>query len=425
MKKQHTSESGQVLVLLVLGVVVLFGFAALAVDGGMVYSDRRHAQMGSDASSLAGGGAAALYMENHHVVYGNFTCDNANVIAAQNSTDSDNPGAKMAAIARATDNDYIIDDNIGDNHGVTTECGVEDHGGWSDKYIDIKTMITRDTETSFAQFVFSGIMRNTVEAVTRVRPRSPAVFGHAIVALNPAGCQGQQNGAGFHGTGDVNVTGGGIFSNGCLSGDGGPDVNVFDGSINYGGEVDDPQLFDPSPSPSEVLPGSSYLIPPPNCANGAWNGTGNQLEALSPLEPGLYCVTGDLSINANHTFSGTHVTIFMENGGLTINGNAYVHLTAPVADPDNPPDPAIVGVLIYAPQTNHEEIQLNGTGDSYFEGTVYAPGANINLLGNDATDAFHTQLIGWNVEVGGTADANVVFSAPQQYSRPALLELYK
>jgi uncharacterized membrane protein len=65
MKKRHSSESGQVLVLLVLGVVVLFGFAALAVDGGMVYSDRRHAQMGSDASSLAGGGAAALYMENH------------------------------------------------------------------------------------------------------------------------------------------------------------------------------------------------------------------------------------------------------------------------------------------------------------------------------------------------------------------------
>ncbi len=52
-----------VLVLLVLGVVVLFGFAALAVDGGMVYSDRRHAQMGSDASSLAGGGAAAVGRE--------------------------------------------------------------------------------------------------------------------------------------------------------------------------------------------------------------------------------------------------------------------------------------------------------------------------------------------------------------------------
>jgi hypothetical protein len=424
MNKRHSSESGQVLILLVLGVVVLFGFAALAVDGGMVYSDRRHAQMGSDASSLAGGGAAALYMENHHVIYGNFTCSNANVIAAQNSNDPDNPGAKMAAIARAADNDYTIDDDIADTHGVTTECGIENHGGWADKYIDIKTMVTTDTETSFAQFVFNGIMRNTVEAITRVRPRSPAVFGHAIVALNPANCQGQQNGAGFHGTGDVYVDGGGVFTNGCLSADGNPSVNVDNGSVNYGGQVDDPQLFNPAPQPSEVLPASAYLIPPPNCAHeDAWNGTGNQLEALSPLAPGLYCVTGDLSINANHTFAGTGVTIYMADGDLTINGTATVNITAPSANPD--PTPALPGILIYAPQSNHEEIQLNGTGDSYFEGTVYAPGANINLLGNGEADAFHTQLIGWNVEVGGTADAYVVFSAPEQFSRPAMLELYK
>ncbi len=423
MKKRHSSESGQVLVLLVLGVVVLFGFAALAVDGGMVYSDRRHAQMGSDASSLAGGGAAALYMENHYVIYGNFTCSNANVIAAQNSTDPDNPGAKMAAIARAADNDYSIDEDIADTHGVTTECGIESHGGWADKYIDIKTMITSETETSFAQFVFNGIMRNTVEAITRVRPRSPAVYGHAIVALNPAACQGQQNGAGFHGTADVNVTGGGIFSNGCLSADGGPSVSVTDGTVNYVSEVDEPGKFDPVAEVSEALPPSSYIIPPPNCAHAdAWNGTGNQLEALSPLEPGLYCVTGDLKINGG-TFTGTDVTIYMADGDLTINGNATVILDSSEADPD--PTPAIPGVLIYAPQSNDEDILLNGTGDSSFIGTVYAPGADVTLLGNSETIAFHTQIIGWNVEVGGTAGADVVFNAPEQFSRPALLELYK
>jgi len=423
MKKRHSSESGQVLVLLVLGVVVLFGFAALAVDGGMVYSDRRHAQMGSDASSLAGGGAAALYMENHYVIYGNFTCSNANVIAAQNSTDPDNPGAKMAAIARAADNDYSIDEDIADTHGVTTECGIESHGGWADKYIDIKTMITSETETSFAQFVFNGIMRNTVEAITRVRPRSPAVYGHAIVALNPAACQGQQNGAGFHGTADVNVTGGGIFSNGCLSADGGPSVSVTDGTVNYVSEVDEPGKFDPVAEVSEALPPSSYIIPPPNCAHAdAWNGTGNQLEALSPLEPGLYCVTGDLKINGG-TFTGTDVTIYMADGDLTINGNATVILDSSEADPD--PTPAIPGVLIYAPQSNDEDILLNGTGDSSFIGTVYAPGADVTLLGNSETIAFHSLFFCWNVEFGGTAGADVFFNAPEQFSRPALLELYK
>ncbi len=49
----------RVMGLLVLAMVALLGFTALAVDGSMVYSDRRFAQSGSDASSLAGGAEAA------------------------------------------------------------------------------------------------------------------------------------------------------------------------------------------------------------------------------------------------------------------------------------------------------------------------------------------------------------------------------
>jgi hypothetical protein len=424
MKQKYSSENGQALILLVLGVVVLLGFTALAVDGGMVYSDRRHAQMGSDASSLAGGGAAALYMENHGVVYGNFDCSDAAVIAAQNSTNPNDMGAKLAAVERASDNDYTIDEDISDDNGVDTTCGEDDMGGWVDKYIDIQTMITRDTDTSFAHFVFEGLMRNTVEAVTRVRPRSPAAYGHAVVALNPAACNGQQNGGGFHGDGNIDVIGGGIFSNGCLRADGNPDIDVTNGDVNYVIEVDDPQLFNPSPTQVNPLPPESYMIPAPNCSHAdAWNGTGNQLKALVPLDPGLYCVSGELRINANDEFTGDEITIVMLDGGLTINGGAQVQITAPPSNPD--PDPALPGVLIYAPDTNHEEIQLSGNSGSYFEGTVYVPGGDINLLGNGDTDAFHTQLIGWNVEVGGTADAYIVFNAPEQYSRPATIELYK
>lgn len=427
MKFKHSSESGQALILLVLGVVVLFGFAALAVDGGMVYSDRRHAQMGSDASSLAGGGAAALYMENHGVTLGNFDCTDAEVINAQNSNDPNNPGAKLAAINRAGDNDYTIDTDISDDHGVTTECGIEDHGGWQDKFIDIKTWITRDTQTSFAQFVFSGIMRNTVRATTRVRPRSPAAYGHAIVALNPANCSGNQNGAGFSGSQNTYVKGGGIFSNGCLQVNGGAgDVMVEPGtgSINYGGQVQNPSQFSPAPSPTDPLPLNSYQIDAPKCSHpNAWNGTGNQLEALSPLSPGLYCVTGNLRLNGNGTFAGTRVTIVLLNGDMNINGTVTVQLTPPIRDPD--PSPALPGVLFYVPKTNSNPITLNGTSASWFEGTVYAPASDIEFSGTGGIAAYHSQFIGLNVKATGTADIKVVFSEPEQYSKPAMLELYK
>ena len=108
MNAQRSHQNGQALVLLVLSMVVLLGFTALAVDGGMVYSDRRHAQMASDASSLAGGSAAAMTMENKLVTYTNYNCSSAAISEAKSK-------AATAAISRAADNDYSIDNDISDN----------------------------------------------------------------------------------------------------------------------------------------------------------------------------------------------------------------------------------------------------------------------------------------------------------------------
>jgi hypothetical protein len=47
-------EQGQALVLFVLALAVLLGFAAMAIDVGMVYQDRRHLQNTADAAALAG-----------------------------------------------------------------------------------------------------------------------------------------------------------------------------------------------------------------------------------------------------------------------------------------------------------------------------------------------------------------------------------
>ena len=51
--KSLKSERGQALLLIALGAVVLFGFAALAIDSSRVYEDKRHAQNAADTSALA------------------------------------------------------------------------------------------------------------------------------------------------------------------------------------------------------------------------------------------------------------------------------------------------------------------------------------------------------------------------------------
>src|SRR5574338_671692 len=51
--KPRNQERGQALILIVFAAVGLFAFAALAIDGSRVFSDRRHAQNAADTAVMA------------------------------------------------------------------------------------------------------------------------------------------------------------------------------------------------------------------------------------------------------------------------------------------------------------------------------------------------------------------------------------
>jgi hypothetical protein len=418
--KYIASEKGQAVVLLAAAFIVLLGFSALAIDGGMIYADRRFAQNAADTAALAGGGAAALKLENEFVEEKNFSCGSSKVAKAATAAVTD-------AIYRAGDNGFLIDPEISDEHGVTVDCGVDNSGPYPKHYLDVIVKIKMETRTAFAHFVYGGKLENKVTAVSRVYPRIPMVYGNAIVSLNPAICDGNNNGANFHGSAAIYVEGGDIFSNGCLNGSGQPDVLVAEKEIKYGGDFD-PGNTNWSPNPdhtTDLIPDTEYAFDmTQNCADtNAYNLTGNQFESSTiPLASGLYCVTGNVSLNGG-TFRGDAVTIVMLDGELRINGNVTVQLTAPSPTPD--PYPAVAGLLVYAPPTNHNDLQFNGTDESYFVGTILAPGSRIDLLGTGSQEAFKSQVIGWNVEVGGTADTYVEYDDDLNVKLPATLRLQK
>src|SRR4051812_6405677 len=52
-KATHKHEAGQVLPLLALALVALLGFAALALDGGNLYTEQRRAQAAADNAVMA------------------------------------------------------------------------------------------------------------------------------------------------------------------------------------------------------------------------------------------------------------------------------------------------------------------------------------------------------------------------------------
>ncbi len=409
----HLTEKGQAIVFLVVGLVVFLGFVGLAIDGGAVYADRRNAQNVADASSLAGGATVALYLENNFVYYNGWNCNSA---AIQESI----AAGQSAAISRSTANGFTLDGDSSDLNGVTVTCGEENNDMYLDRYIDVTVDISSTTQTSFAQlFMPEGSLTNHVSAVTRIRPRQPLAFGYAIVALNPGSCSGHSNGLTIHGTADIIVNGGGAYTNGCLNGDGQPVLDVTNGSIGYGGEFEPGNaVWNPTPHDVEnPIPPDLYEIPEPDCT-GRWfnnlNGT---------LEPGLYCINNNLMINGKDTLIGNGVTIYVPNGYVHIDGNATVQLSAPAASPD--PAPAIPGVLFYFPPSNHNELSINGNPESYFQGTILAAGSEVDVEGNSVIDGYRTQVIGWDVEIGGTANTNVLFNSNNVYSKPTTLELFR
>lgn len=437
MFRNRQSEKGQALILLVLGIVGLLGFAALAIDGGRIYTDRRTMQNASDTSSLTGAGSIAQYMTENGIYWKNWSCSDTTswFVAAKAQAFSD-------AITRATSNGYAVDTDINDTdgaNGITITCGSQSYISFTDYYIDVTTYITADTPSSFAQFVFNGPLRQTVESTARIRPQTSGGFGNAIVALNPTICDGNNNGAIFSGDDNVILHGGGVFSNGCFRGNGnsllidvdGGGTNTYISGLSLNGTP----TINPSPQAgNEPLPDDVFTIPAPDCSS-LTNRTLSH--SMSPgvypsstipngnytMSPGLYCFTGRLRINGG-TLTGNGVTLYFLSGGFEVQGNPTITLTAPPALPD--PSPAVPNLLIYLAEGNTSSARLLGTSASWYGGTVYAPDGEIEVGGTSSATTnptYSTQLIAWNVIVHGNSELEINFDDAIVYQFPPRLDL--
>lgn len=409
-------ESGQALVILAFSVVALIGFAALSIDGGMIYADRRHAQNAADSAALA----AALAKVNEE-------------------------DWNAAGMNRAATNGY-------NNDGVTNTVNVYNppiSGQYAGNSEYIQVFINAVVDTSLVHFVYSGPVENTVEAVARVEPGAigPLYQGNAIVGLKPNGCKVVWK----HGNSQTHVIGGGIW------------INSDDPScaFTYNGSsgnltVDSPDTFSvvggTSISPSHSPPNGTIVegapqfpypplvdVPAPSCSGAAtWDSGTNTMTPgewtgeFPPhgevnLEPGIYCVTDTtVRVNANDVLSGSNVLIYMVNGGdINWNGNAEINLSGRTSGDYE-------GLLWYVSHSDYAnpgdcKLTLNGNEDSSFTGTFYAPTCEIEMLGAGTSTGWDSQVIGYTVQLGGNNDLDIYFNAENNYESeyPPELELTK
>ncbi len=397
MERNYSSERGQTIIIMVIGIVVLFGFTALAIDGGMAFTQRRHDQNAADAAALAG----ALQKANGQ-------SDATAILAARNSAFSN--GFASDQVSVSVNNNY------------------EDYSG---HYILVTVGISSTTKTNFAQFVFGGQLKNVVKAIGRARPSQPAIAKSAIVAMGNC-LEGDDHlisvvGGGH--TGGVLTFDGGMFvntpensSDACAinppSSSGTPGITAETGfpiysvgSYDYSGE----DHISPVPVDTGINEGVPITDPwsskdEPTCkANGEkyekvsdhkthyrpgyYGGSGQPNLGDGILDPGIFCIRGDIGGNINIDATGGVVLYFI-NGAPVFHGNGDFLVTAPNSETCLAEDPnnlqtfdscSYAGFAIFMARSNNSLISLTGNGTYKIIGMVYALNGGIEAKGGGTT----------------------------------------
>lgn len=442
MNVSSKKEKGQILVLFVLGLVGLLALTALAIDGSMIYSDRRFDQSVADSAALAGATAAGDVVNG--ISNQLLNCSDSAVIGAMND-------ALYAAQARAAGNGFsgaqaLALQDLSGQHGVFVRC----NDGANPKYVEIEVQLSSETATSFAHLIIGqDKIRNTVSSVVRVYPQTAAASGYAIVGLDDS-CDAVL----YNGNVTNSVSKGGVFSNGGITINGKPEkitADVFStvksscGPNGIAGhaerltgtkqtnqpamefDFDEIDCNDPSIPYVELDKDTTTIAP------GRHNGFKLTESHEVTLQPGLHCFTGNFDITAQGRVIGTGVTLYFQNGTFNANGKAYIDISAPTVSTGNIMD-GMQGMLIYIDPDNPENgsnnpkqvVDMQGTSAANFTGTVYAPKGVIDFGGKSGTaPTFTTQFIGWHVQMHGNPAVTVNYEESAFAREPAWLDQYR
>jgi len=435
--KINSSEKGQALIIIALAAVGLFAFTALAIDGGMVFSDRRHSQNASDTAVLA----AALARARASANWEQTGLDRAEVNGYSNATGS-TVEVYLCSDANAT--------------CANLPAGIED------QYVQAR--ITSTVKLFFAPIIGRQEVTNHTEAIARATiPEVTSWFDGKALVSTMEGCP--PNGyphdpftvGGNSGTTIINS---GIFVNSiCEHPDafeqGGSSTVTTDEGVCVVGSAD----YNPgvSPPPTEgcaQIDSSKYVLPNPACSQDgeiievssgnyeAWPGNYNINNGTFPsdylpngspagilkLHKGIYCIYEDgislpsqwdvtTNLNGNTDVNGKDihdpesegVFFFVPSGDITFNGGSDINIHAISSLADNFPE-VFLNYLFYVPPSNQAVIKITGGNGSAFTGTILAPYSHVVLNGGSGTVGLDSQIIAYSVAIEGNGTLDITFN---------------
>jgi Flp pilus assembly protein TadG len=419
-------ERGQIVVLVVLTFVVLLGFTALTVDGGLIFWTRRRAQNAVDTGTMAAA-LAKIRDENWYDAGMNQAANYGFQNDSRNEVTIFNPPRSGVYAPPAANSDYYI-----------------------------QMVITATLDTAFAHFVYDGMLQTTVEAVAAMFPPNNIFAGNALVATNQTACQAVL----FAGNGTTLIEGGDIFSNSDASGTptschsgvasgSSADITVSGGGIYVGGtfrnqagatiNTDEGINEGASPPYERVVPlpdcsglttrtyhGGSGTLQPGYYPDGIRvNSSSTDLE----MAPGMYCMGDDVTINGG-SIHGDGIMIYMESGDFDISGNTEVHLRTSTNLTDAS-DYQWAGMFLYVDPANTGQVHISGSSGSSYTGTIYAPGPTQNpqaqhkcvIEGNGDNLGLNSQVICNTIKVTGDSYLYIHYNEEENFQLPPTVEL--
>ncbi|CAG0936626.1 hypothetical protein TFLX_05508 [Thermoflexales bacterium] len=410
----HKNEQGQAIVLMAFAMIALLAFAALAIDGGNAYVERRRAQNGADAGALAGARQVWINRVNLNSSE-TLVLSEANAAAEKNGMGDTNniPQDAINGYVKAyyTDRNGNTLSSNGNPIAVGTTGSIPPNAG------GLKVYATRDFKTFIAGIIGRTEMAATADATAVIIP--PTGCGdYAIYGTGPSGngMSVDVTGSSGHGGNNFQIVDGGIYG-----GDGGHVQNTqivgtgltvdivggCNGSCDIGGTATidydaDPQTAPPLYDIADYQPGGQYAV---IAGINYYQYSGNQ-SFNGSLATGLYYVDGSVSL---HDVEGT-VSI-VTTGDISINGRAYLTTY----------DQRFPVLFTLSGNTSSGAIGSHNP-DLQLHGFVYAPNGAVNISGAQGAlyGAIYAKEVSWSA-----SSAAIIYEpafCPPQRARVLLLK---
>lgn len=382
-------EAGNTLILTVLSMVLLTGFAGLAIDVSLASHVKRQLQTAADAAAVA----AAI---DYHRGDSDPQQAAKNATAANGITDGSN-GASVTVNCPPTSGDYSAS---GACNGYFEAVAAEPSPanfmslfGYSDIGVSARAVagLSGAGGCVYAVRTGSSVTGISLSGSTQISTPDCATYDNANLSITGGGSLTAQS---------INVVGStpscGVGSTGCMST--WPTlISAYTDPLAW---VQPPTV--PSSCSATISTSGTYGTPgnpdAVNCYASITVAGGVNVN----LNPGIYIVTGNFTVSGSGQVSGNGVTFYMagSNSQVAFSGNAG---STGLSAPDENCGCSYPGLLFFQDRSDSKTFTFTGASGGQIKGIIYAPDAQLNFSGGSSANPFTLALVGGTLDITGNA----------------------